>query len=97
MAKKRNQKWYYVSLYERYPIYEAAEGGYYYEGRELTLSYRTRSLNKARRILRELAAEWDMECFYNKAHSDYCYIGEGNDAYIETAFGKHEEGYKPYC
>lgn len=25
---------YYLTYYEAYPIYEAAEGGYYYEGRE---------------------------------------------------------------
>lgn len=46
----------YLSHYEEYPIYEPAEGGYYYEGVELVKSERM-SLRKAKREIKKLFLE----------------------------------------
>ena len=37
---------YYVSYYEAFPIFEPAEGGYYYEGRQLIDSIKVGSKAK---------------------------------------------------
>jgi len=101
---------YYVCEYEQYPIYEPAEGGYYYTGTELVRHKKTRSLKKARRWLREWARdyyEWEEELtegarkYIDNANNHIYYttkyIGDGMEWHIETAFGKHERGYVPYC
>lgn len=47
----------YISHYEEYPIYEPAEGGYYYSGNQLTESERM----SKRSCKKELLRIWD-EC-----------------------------------
>lgn len=95
--KKRNHKWYYVSLYEKSAAYEPAEGGYYYDCSEIIESYRVRSLRKARKLLAEYAEEYGLKVCGNHAYGNYKYIGDGFDVHIETVFGKHNSGIKPYC
>lgn len=46
-------KW-YVSLYELYPIYEPAEGGYYYNGVQLADSYEFKTRKGAMRKLTKI-------------------------------------------
>ena len=104
------KRMYYVCEYNQYPIYEPAEGGYYYEGTELVRHKKTRSLKKARRWLREWAKdyyEWEEELtedakeYIDNANNHIYYmtkyIGEGVEWHIETRFGKNEHGYVPYC
>ena len=95
---KKERRIYYVSVYENYPIYEAAEGGYYYEGREFRQTIRTYSLKKARRVMRKVANEYELECVgRNMAWTDGKYIGEGFTVRIETKVGSYNKGYEPYC
>lgn len=98
MAKRKNRKWYYVSYYMEYPIYEPAEGGYYYAGNDLEISYRFGSLSKARKFLKKMAAEEEMTmCGNNIARRIGKYIGENAEIRIETIQGKYISGEKTYC
>lgn len=45
---------YYVTIYREYPLYEAAEGGYYYAGVELDESTGCESLKEARAIMNDI-------------------------------------------
>lgn len=44
---------YYVSYIEEYPIYEAAEGGYFYPGETVIDSRACKSWRKARKVFNE--------------------------------------------
>ena len=98
---------YYVSTYELYPIYEPAEGGYYYDGLDFKYSIECNSLKKARRVLRKMIAELkdygeDVYDFGFAGHlwgarTESKYIGEGTVIHIETRNRKNERGYVPYC
>lgn len=102
---------YYVCEYTQYPIYEPAEGGYYYEGAQLTSYVKTHSLRRARKILNKWVKEYydaeniltpDAEAALDEhrgSHWFYStrYVGEGMEWHIETKLGKHEHGYHPYC
>ena len=57
----------YVTLLEEYPIYEPAEGGYYYAGTSITDCREFQSRRKARQ-------------FYNKARKEFIeWFGEPTD------------------
>lgn len=101
---------YYVCAYEQYPIYEPAEGGYYYDGTQIVMYKKTRNLKKARRWLREWAREYyecegklteDAREYIDNANNHIYYmskyIGDGMEWHIETVFGKNEHGWHPYC
>ena len=107
--KKKFRK-YYVSLYELYPIYEPAEGGYYYDGCEYKGSLPAcKTLKKARRLLRKqiqyLQEEYGEDKVYEWGWAGHLwgvrtqskYIGEGTVIRIETRKASGESGYKPYC
>lgn len=97
MARKKKIS-YFVSYYEGFPIYEPAEGGYYYEGRQLVDSIKVGSLKKARRIMRAEAE--NLELPYIRRNMSYRqgeHIGDSEYIYIETVQGIHESGYHPYC
>lgn len=97
MAKKKRTR-YFVSLYEAYPIYEPAEGGYYYEGEHLVESFMVGSLKKARRIMRREAERMEYTNIgFNSCSKHGEYIGDSEYIYIETVKGIHEHGYRPYC
>ena len=52
----------HISHYEKYPIYEPAGGGYYYEGRRLVDSIRVphgTAHERLRRLARQLEREYD--------------------------------------
>jgi len=46
----------YFSYYQEYPIYEAAEGGYYYSGNELVMS-KAVSKRKAKKLMEKYKRE----------------------------------------
>lgn len=89
---------YFVSWYEAFPIFEPAEGGYYYEGRELVDSIRVGSLKKARKIMKAEAEEMGCD-FIGKNYSRVSgrYIGDAQYIYVETVQGIHKSGRHPYC
>lgn len=107
------KKSFYVSLYEHYPIYEPAEGGYYYNGTELTGNvldthksvkpHRFKRYASARRALIKAAKELNLEKFGGRdKYVDYDfiyskYIGEGSFLVIERRLGEHQMGRVPYC
>jgi len=94
MAKHK----YFVSWYKAYPIYEPAEGGYYYEGEHLIQSIRVGSLKRARKAMQREAKSLGFTSIGSNM-SSLCgkYIGESEYIYIETVRGIHEHGWRPYC
>ena len=93
----------YVSHYALYPIFEPAEGGYYYDGIRLIRSRSAPTLEIAKSILKKEAELLEFmidmdgrragdEDFYHRH-----YIGEGEFIIIECKKGKHESGWQPYC
>lgn len=92
----------YLSYYEEYPIYEAAEGGYYYPGISLVESERL-SLRQAKRKIKEFANEalaedegWHFDGS-RKLWQSSRYIGEGCFYCIERSQGSYERGRQVYC
>lgn len=49
---------YYVSYYEEYPIYEPAEGGYYYAGEQILDCVACSTWKKAKRVYRRWKSEF---------------------------------------
>lgn len=50
----------YLTQYEFYPIYEPAEGGYYYEGSRIVCSIKL-SKNQAKRRFKQLCKEYQKD------------------------------------
>ena len=73
---------YYLTYYEAYPIYEPAEGGYYYEGRTAVKWWESEDLNELVNFIPNLAENWyEMELTnygtiedINKELEDWGYI-----------------------
>ena len=92
----------YLTHYEEYPIYEPAEGGYYYSGNEI-VEYERMSLRKAKKMIRELFKEiknekdWIISLDKRRAYRKSKYIGEGESYVIERKLGTYKRGYEPYC
>lgn len=97
------KKQYYVSVYHNYPIYEAAEGGYYYTGTELyEYSNPFTTLAEARKELKIKAEELEYENKYGLnqyVDADYIrskYVGDGSFVIIEKTIGSEIAGRHPY-
>jgi hypothetical protein len=91
----------YLTHYEEYPIYEPAEGGYYYAGRTVCEHYEFTSEKQARRKLAKLRKELEAEDLTVILERGYAfrysrYIGQGEQWYIEHKLGQHESGWHPY-
>lgn len=89
----------YLTHYQEYPIYEPAEGGYYYEGNEAQGYYRFLTMWGAKRHLAKMKAELKEEGFIvydNRAYLASKYIGEGESWVIERAYGSRNEGKQIY-
>lgn len=97
----------YISRYEAYPIYEPAEGGYYYWGWQLVESYKVRH-GRAKKKLRQIARTLEKEAAVMRG-SRFCYtpnmtamygryIGDGTKYVIESRrhIGREERGWRPY-
>lgn len=52
---------YYLTYYEAYPIYEPAEGGYYYEGRNAIKWWESKDLNELLNSISNFAEDFEME------------------------------------
>lgn len=103
-------RYYYITEYRQYPIYEPAEGGYYYEGTEMVQYTRTNNIKRARKLLKKMVTEY-YECegiltpdavegistLGNHHYHSTRYVGEGMEWHIETKLGKNEHGWRPYC
>ena len=99
----------WLSYYEEYPIYEPAEGGYYYSGLKLIETERL-SKRAAKKKFDQLAMElmeetknddypWNMNDIKYGRHifKGSKYIGDGAYMCIERKKGMHTKGYVPYC
>ena len=99
---------YYVTMYEKYPIYEPAEGGYYYSGIQVNWSCEFKEYRKARRFLKKCFKDC-IECgddkekgwYTNASHSRFGvngrYIGDGWYVTLEREEGAEVRGWEPYC
>ena len=99
----------YLTHYEEYPIYEPAEGGYYYSGNQATETERL-SKRKAKAEMKRLWEEaqeenkdmperhrWNLSRDGNTLWRSSKYIGEGESYVIERKFGSQKRGWVPYC
>lgn len=90
----------YITHYEEYPIYEAAEGGYYYSGNQVVESERMskRSCKKELNRLWEEAKAENLEMYGSEMPSDHDEYG--NKIYpwlrIETPSGIRIVKYSKY-
>jgi hypothetical protein len=97
----------YLTHYTEYPIYEAAEGGYYYSGNEIAESEKMskRAAKKSLKKIYEESVQTDNDPKYpwvisqdgNKVWRGSKYIGEGESYVIEKRQGSQTKGYVPYC
>lgn len=98
---------YYVTLYYLYPIWEPAEGGYYYNGVDIDTSYGFQSRKKALKFLRKrrkecLKEDEGVEGWFNYINSFGIYnrngyIGNGYFWELERKQGNSISGHQPYC
>lgn len=98
---------YYVTAYSEYPIYERAEGGYYYTGVQIESSRKYQTWRKAKQSLRKLYKAYVADGSANepgwfetasRQHFGWCgkYIGEGWFIKLERTQGKDVCGWRPY-
>lgn len=99
----------WLSYYEEYPIYEPAEGGYYYAGLALVKTERLSkraAKRKFDRIAKQYVEEtknepypWVMNNIVYGRHlfRGSKYIGEGAYICVEKRKGSHARGWVPYC
>ena len=91
---------FYVTYYEEYPIYEPAEGGYYYEGVQATSSWGFNSKDEALEFLENIIKEDDDD--WEEMSDGYInhsrYIGESRYYVVEprNAYLSKERGWHPY-
>lgn len=94
---------FYVTVYQEYPIYEPAEGGYYYAGADAMMSKGYNSKEEAKQGLEQLADEfksdgYDLYPTYSGYSTREKYIGDNIILRLENA--KHYlsgvKGYEPY-
>lgn len=90
---------FYLTHYQEYPIYEPAEGGYYYAGNEACESYECDTEEEAIQQLAEMKSDLEAEGFIVDEDSAYLpskYIGEGESWKIERKYGSRNSGWHPY-
>ena len=90
---------YYLTHYEEYPIYEPAEGGYYYAGNEACESYECDTKEEAIQQLAKMSKELEEDGFIVSERSAYLpskYIGEGESWRVEEVYGSYESGRQIY-
>jgi hypothetical protein len=98
---------YIITLYEKYPIYEPAEGGYYYDGIEVDTQWACDNLEEAKYEFEKLAKRYDLKI--QGENKDIAFsehpekIGEGYILQIESdTDSKYDKvdnlasGYHPY-
>ena len=89
----------YLTHYQEYPIYEPAEGGYYYAGNEPCEYHRFWTKFGARRYLAKMKTELEQDGFVVLEHKAFLrskYVGEGESWIIERKYGSHKSGRQIY-
>ena len=93
----------YLTHYTEYPIFEPAEGGYYYAGRSADDFYRLNSVKQAKRQLFKMKKKLEENGFIVYIDNNICgaykhskYIGNGEELILEKVYGSHNEGWRPY-
>ena len=89
----------YLTHYKEYPIYEPAEGGYYYAGNEANEYYRLNSIKQAKRKLDKMRKELEadgFEVYEDRAYLYSKYIGKSECWRIEKVYGSDESGRQIY-
>lgn len=98
---EKNDFPFYVTYYQEYPIYEPAEGGYYYPGRDAIYSKGFDTKEEAEAHVEELKNE-DGEGGWEKYSNGYIregkYVGDAEEIVIETrkTYLSQEKGWEPY-
>lgn len=90
----------YLTRYDEYPIYEPAEGGYYYSGQDVKEYYECDSIEEAKQKLLEIKDELEENGFNvweDGAYLKSKYIGDGILFTIEETLGENKKGWHPYC
>ena len=92
---------FYLTHYEEYPIYEPAEGGYYYAGNRAQEFYRLNSMKQVKRKLAKMKKDLEEDGFIVSEELDAAwrfskYIGEGESWVVEKVYGSQNEGWHPY-
>ena len=93
-------KKYYLTYYEEYPIFEPAEGGYYYAGQNYDAYWEYDSLEEAKQQLLEMKDNLEEDGFVVYDDCAYLYskyIGNGSKWFIEETLGENTKGWHPYC
>lgn len=107
--RKDTTEKFYLTHYSEYPIYEPAEGGYYYAGSDYDCYWESDSIDEIRDKFKEMESGlredgyeiWDFE--YNDGYVSGMalfrskYIGHNDYWVIETKLGSDVKGYEPYC
>lgn len=95
---------YYITYSQEYPIYESAEGGYYYAGKENIWTEKFSTFRKAKLRMRKLLKKYLNEDDVNIiSFNNQCFgyqsrrIGEGWKIELTKDKLPEEHGYKPYC
>ena len=99
---------YYVTYYEEYPIYEPAEGGYYYAGSQNVWVREFKSWRKARQFFNKVAKQFVEDFSYDNPYCMYgfrmcyaevcaSYFGNGYGIVLTSRKPLKEHGWKPYC
>ena len=89
----------FLTHYCEYPIYEPAEGGYYYAGNEACGHRHFLTMWGAKRHLAKMRAELEMEGFIvykDRAYLAGKYIGEGESWVVERKYGSRNSGKQIY-
>ena len=89
----------YLTHYEEYPIYEPAEGGYYYAGREAGDAYECDTKEEAIQQLAEMKSYLEEDGWTVKETRAYLpskYIGESEYWEIEETYGSLNRGRQIY-
>ena len=91
----------YLTHYYEYPIYEPAEGGYYYAGREADASYEYETMEEAVEQFNKIIPELEEDGYIiredlGQAYLSSKYIGDGEMWVIEKTYGSYESGRQIY-
>lgn len=93
---------YTITHVQHYPIYEPAEGGYYYGGLDpiawVTVSNVKDALKHFHRMVRSLGyTRVSRATAHDEEHLTSRYIGEGRSIVLERGDKPLRIGYTPYC
>lgn len=81
----------YLTYYEEYPIYEAAEGGYYYAGRDIEIQKEFATLNEALEFVPAFAEFCGLEDFTVNGiyDNEWMILGDFGDLLVAGSFSKY--------